>query len=71
MVNAVEVGKHHPSLPPALAIARSFGLPIEETLIPFNRSAADRRGPARGVPSQVQAADRVAKECVVLIPRSY
>ena len=29
-VNAIEVGKHDPSLPLAFRISRTFGLPIEE-----------------------------------------
>ena len=29
-VNAIEVGKHDPSLPLAFRIARLFGLPIEQ-----------------------------------------
>lgn len=40
-VNAIEVGKYDPSLPLAFAIARTFGLTIEEIFFPSDSSAGD------------------------------
>jgi putative transcriptional regulator len=37
-VNAIETGKHDPSLPLAFRIARQFGLPVEEV---FDDGSAD------------------------------
>lgn len=39
-VNAIETGRHDPSLPLAFAIADAFGLSVEDVFRP------DRRGPA-------------------------
>ena len=42
-VNAIETGKHDPSLPLAFRIAELFGQPIEELFFPPRRAA----GPGR------------------------
>ena len=41
-VNAVETGKFDPSLPLAFAIARIFGMPIEEIFLDDSRNSVQR-----------------------------
>jgi putative transcriptional regulator len=43
-INAVETGKYDPSLPLAFAIARLFGLRIEEVFEPEDALAVPRSG---------------------------
>jgi putative transcriptional regulator len=40
-VNAIEVGKHDPSLPLAFRISRTFGLPIERIFFDAAENAGD------------------------------
>jgi len=41
-VNAVETGKFDPSLPLAFAIARVFGMPIEQIFLDDSRNSVQR-----------------------------
>ena len=41
-VNAVETGKFDPSLPLAFAIARIFGIPIEQIFLDDSRNSVQR-----------------------------
>jgi putative transcriptional regulator len=41
-VNAVETGKFDPSLPLAFAIARIFGMPIEQIFLDDSRNSVQR-----------------------------
>ena len=41
-VNAIEVGKHDPSLPLAFRISRTFGLPIEDIFSDGSEEARDQ-----------------------------
>jgi putative transcriptional regulator len=45
-VNAIETGKHDPSLPLAFKIARLFGKPIEEVFEPEEVSGVQREDEA-------------------------
>jgi putative transcriptional regulator len=43
-INAIETGKYDPSLPLAFAIARLFGMRIEEVFEPDEAAAVQRSG---------------------------
>jgi putative transcriptional regulator len=56
-VNAIETGKYDPSLPLAFAIARVFGMPIEELFFPEPTPAPDA-APAREERPQMRSGRR-------------